>query len=301
MKHVVGISLGSSARDHMVTVTLLGEEYKIERIGTDGDMQKMIEKIREMDGHVDAFGLGGMDLYIYAVDKRYEIRDARRIVRAAEKTPIVDGSGLKNTLERRAIEQLAASTALFDDAPNVLLMCAMDRLGMALALEKAGCKMTYGDLPYILGVPIPLKSLKTLAAIARVLAPIVGQLPFTMIYPTGEKQTVNKPRFSQFFDANEIIAGDFHFIHRYMPAELPGKTIITNTVTSSDVEFLRDRGLKTLITTTPEMQGRSFGTNVMEALLVCMAGGKGELTEDQYNKLLEELKLEPRVVQLQKG
>ena len=301
MKHVVGISLGSSARDHMVTVTLLGEEYKIERIGTDGDMQKMIEKIRGMDGHVDAFGLGGMDLYIYAVDKRYEIRDARRIVRAAEKTPIVDGSGLKNTLERRAIEQLAESSALFDGAPNVLLMCAMDRLGMALALEKAGCKMTYGDLPYILGVPIPLKSLKTLAAIARVLAPIVGQLPFTMIYPTGEKQTVNKPRYSQFFDANEIIAGDFHFIHRYMPAELPGKTIITNTVTSSDVEFLRERGLKTLITTTPEMQGRSFGTNVMEALLVCMAGGKGELTEDQYNKLLEELKLEPRVVQLQKG
>ena len=301
MKHVVGISLGSSTRDHVVTVKLLGEEYKIERIGTDGNMQKMIEKIREMDGHVDAFGLGGMDLYIYAVDKRYEIRDARRIVKAAKKTPIVDGSGLKNTLERRAIEQLAESSSLFEGAPNVLLISAMDRLGMAQALEKVGCKMTYGDLPYILGVPIPLKSLKTLAAIARVLAPIVGQLPFTMIYPTGEKQTVNKPRFIKYFEANEIIAGDFHFIHRYMPAELPGKTIITNTVTTADVEFLRERGLKTLITTTPEMNGRSFGTNVMEALLVCMAGGRGELTEDQYNKLLKELELEPRVVQLQKG
>ncbi len=301
MKHVVGISLGSSTRDHVVTVKLLGEEYKIERIGTDGNMQKMIEKIREMDGHVDAFGLGGMDLYIYAVDKRYEIRDARRIVKAAKKSPIVDGSGLKNTLERRSIEQLAESTTLFEGAPKVLLMSAMDRLGMAQALEKVGCKMTYGDLLYILGVPVPLKSLKTLAAIARVLAPIVGQLPFTMIYPTGDKQAVNKPRFTQYFEANDIIAGDFHFIHRYMPAELPGKTIITNTVTTADVEFLRERGLKTLITTTPEMNGRSFGTNVMEALLVCMAGGRGELTEEQYNKLLKELELEPRVVQLQQG
>lgn len=301
MKHVVGISLGSSTRDHVVTVKLLGEEYKIERIGTDGNMQKMIEKIREMDGHVDAFGLGGMDLYIYAVDKRYEIRDARRIVRAAKKSPIVDGSGLKNTLERRSIEQLAESTTLFEGAPKVLLMSAMDRLGMAQALEKVGCRMTYGDLPYILGVPVPLKSLKTLAAIARVLAPIVGQLPFTMIYPTGDKQAVNKPRFTRYFEANDIIAGDFHFIHRYMPAELPGKTIITNTVTTADVEFLRERGLKTLVTTTPEMNGRSFGTNVMEALLVCMAGGRGELTEEQYNKLLKELELEPRVVQLQQG
>ncbi|MGM0689574.1 MAG: quinate 5-dehydrogenase [Bacillota bacterium] len=299
MKHIVGVSLGSSSRDHVVTVEIFDEQYKIERIGTDGDMKKMVEKIKELDGKADAFGLGGMDLYIYAVDRRYEIRDARRIVRAAQQTPIVDGSGLKNTLERRSIEYLAEHTDLFIEKPKVLLMSAMDRLGMAQALEKVGCHMTYGDLPFILGLPLPLSSLKTLALIARILAPIVGQLPFTMIYPTGEKQSVNKPRFSQYFLENDIIAGDFHFIHRYMPEELPGKTIITNTVTGDDVKFLKDRKLKLLITTTPEMEGRSFGTNVMEALLVCMAEGAGELTEDQYNHLLREMKLVPRIVELQ--
>jgi len=298
VKHVVGISLGSSRRDHVVTVELKGEEYRVERIGTDGDMKKMVEKIAEMDGKVDAFGLGGMDLYIYAVDHRYVIRDAKRIVRAAKKTPIVDGSGLKNTLERRAIEYLVKNTDIFNEPRKVLLMCAMDRLGMAQALEEAGCEMTYGDLPYILGLPVPLKSLKSLAVIARVLAPPVSQLPFTMIYPTGDKQTENKPRFTQYFDQNEIIAGDFHFIHRYMPPELPSKIVITNTVTSSDIEFLRKSKVKTLVTTTPEMEGRSFGTNVMEALLVCLAGGDHELTEDQYNHLLLDLDLKPRIVEL---
>lgn len=299
MKHVVGISLGSSVRDHMVKVNILGEDYKIERIGTDGDMKKMIEKIRELDGTVDAFGLGGMDLYVYAVDRRYTIRDAKRIVKAAQKTPIVDGSGLKNTLERRAIEYLSRHTDLLREAKKVLLMCAMDRLGMAQALEKEGCTMTYGDLPFILGLPVPLSSLNSLARIARILAPIVGQLPFTMIYPTGEKQAVNKPRFQKYFLENQVIAGDFHFIHRFMPEELPGKTIITNTVTKEDVKFLRERKVKTLITTTPEMDGRSFGTNVMEALLVCMVGGKGELSEEQYGKLLVDMKLVPRILELQ--
>jgi len=298
LKRVVGISLGSSARNHEVTIELMGQQYKIERIGTDGNMNKMIDIIRELDGKVDAFGLGGMDLYIYAVDRRYEFRDARRISRAAEKTPIVDGSGLKNTLERRTIEQLAAETDLFIETKKVLLMSAMDRLGMAQAFEKAGCKMTYGDIPFVLGLPVPLASLKTLAMFARVLAPLVGQLPFTMIYPTGDKQAVNKTRFPRYFFDNDIIAGDFHFIHRYMPAELPGKTIVTNTVTSDDVEFLKERKLKTLITTTPEMEGRSFGTNVMEALLVCMGEGKKELSEEQYNNLLDQLDLKPRIVEL---
>ncbi len=298
MKRIVGISLGSSSRDHVVTVELKGEQYKIERIGTDGDMNEMINKISELDGKVDAFGLGGMDLYIYAVDRRYEFRDARRIWRAAQKTPIVDGSGLKNTLERRSIEQLMDETDLFEEPKKVLLMSAMDRLGMAQAFEKAGCKMTYGDLLYVLNLPVPLNSLNKLAAVARVLAPLVGQLPFTMIYPTGKKQTINKPRHVKYFLENDIIAGDFHFIHRYMPAELPEKIVVTNTVTSEDVEFLRDRKIKTLITTTPEMQGRSFGTNIMEALLVCMAGGKEELSEVQYFQLLEELELKPRIVHL---
>ncbi len=298
MKHVVGISLGSSTRDHVVTVELKGEEYKIERIGTDGNMKKMVEIISELDGKVDAFGLGGMDIYVYAVDRRYTFRDAKRIIKSAKKTPIVDGSGLKNTLERRAIEYLAEHTDLFQEPRKVLLMSAMDRLGMAQALEKTGAIMTYGDIPYVLGLPVPLTSLNTLAVIARLIAPLVCQLPFTMIYPTGEKQTENKPRFTQYFDQNEIIAGDFHFIHRYMPKELPGKTIITNTVTSSDVDYLRKSKVKTLITTTPEMEGRSFGTNVMEALLVCMAGGNQELNEDQYNQLLVDLALKPRILDL---
>ena len=299
MKRIAGISLGSSSRDHVVTLELKGERYRVERIGTDGDMNKMIAMIKELDGKVDAFGLGGMDLYIYAVDRRYEFRDARRIWRAARKTPIVDGSGLKNTLERRSIEQLMEKSDLFAEPKKVLLMSAMDRLGMAQAFEKAGCQMTYGDLLYVLNMPLPLHSLTRLAAIARVIAPLVGQLPFTMIYPTGKKQTINKPRHVKYFLANDIIAGDFHFIHRYMPPVLPGKTIVTNTVTASDLEFLKERQVKTLITTTPEMQGRSFGTNVMEALLVCMAGGKEELSEAHYYQLLEELALEPRIVDLQ--
>lgn len=299
MKHIVGISLGSPKRDHTVTVNLLGHQCRIERIGTDGDIQKMIDKIRELDGKVDAFGLGGIDLYISAVDRRYVLRDARKIVRAATKTPIVDGSGLKNTLERRSIQHLVENTGLFKEPRKALMMCAMDRLGMAQALEQAGCTMTYGDFLFTLNIPLPLKSLKTLAVFARFIAPVVGLLPFSMIYPTGERQGINKPRFERYFHAHDIIAGDFHFIQRYMPPELPGKIIVTNTVTADDVLLLKKRKIKTLVTTTPEMDGRSFGTNVMEALLVSLIGSKSELSEEDYNLLLEELKLVPRIVELQ--
>ena len=86
-------------------------------------------------------------------------------------------------------------TGLLAGEKKVLLMSAMDRLGMALSLEKAGCRMVYGDFPFALGIPYPLKSLRTVAFWARLLVPLIRLLPFTLIYPTGEQQEVNKPKF----------------------------------------------------------------------------------------------------------
>jgi hypothetical protein len=70
MKHAVSISLGSSKRDKTVEVELLGELVRIERIGTDGDMEKAAQVSKDLDGEVDAFGVGGADLGVL-VDKKW--------------------------------------------------------------------------------------------------------------------------------------------------------------------------------------------------------------------------------------
>ncbi len=62
MKRAVSISLGSSTRDKAVEIDLLGERARIERIGTDGDMRRAQRLYAELDGQVDAFGIGGTDL-----------------------------------------------------------------------------------------------------------------------------------------------------------------------------------------------------------------------------------------------
>ena len=63
MKRIVSVSIGSSKRDSKAVVRVLGEEFSLERMGTDGDIQKAIATIKELDGKVAAFGMGGIDLY----------------------------------------------------------------------------------------------------------------------------------------------------------------------------------------------------------------------------------------------
>jgi hypothetical protein len=300
MKRVVSVSLGSSKRDHKVEAEFLGEKFVIERIGTDGDMERAIQMIRELDGKVDAFGMGGIDLYLVAGNRRYALREAKKIAAAAEKTPIVDGSGLKNTLERKVIEYLQCELGWDFKDRRALVVSGVDRFGIAEALWYAGCKTTYGDLIFAMGIPIPVRSLSTLRFLAYTLLPVLSQMPFKYLYPTGEKQETVTSKYDKYYHDNEIITGDFHFIRKYMPSELPGKIIITNTVTKDDLELLRERGVKVLVTTTPEMQGRSFGTNVMEGVLISLLGKKvDEVKPEDYSSLLEQLQFKPRIVYLQ--
>ncbi|MCX5970323.1 MAG: quinate 5-dehydrogenase [Coprothermobacterota bacterium] len=298
MKKITSISLGSSVRDHRAEITLEGETYQLERIGTNGDMEVARRKFEELDGQVDVLSMGGTDLFFYLGNRRYPVRDAHRMVRNVKKTPVADGSKLKVVLEYGTIKKLIAQ-GILKPGMKVLMISAVDRFGMAQALAESGCSVTYGDFMYSLGMNIPLRRLSTVRFMAMLLLPIIGLLPFSFFYPTGKKQEENKPKYSQYFHWADVVAGDYNYIARYMPKEMAGKTLITNTVTAKDIEVLKALSVGTLITTTPEIGGRSFGTNVIEGILVCKTGKQAEdLGEEETRQLLARFGFEPRIVHL---
>lgn len=300
MKKVVSVSLGSSQRDHVAESEFLGERFNIRRVGADGDFGRAVRLLQELDGKVDAIGLGGIDLYFIANGRRYLIRDAVKLKNVVKKTQVVDGSGLKNTLEREVVRYLIDEEKWDLKGKTALMVSAVDRFGMAEALHEAGCKIIFGDLMFGLKIPVPLRSMTTFRFVAALLLPVVTKLPFKMLYPTGEKQDKKpKSRYQKYYDEAEIIAGDYLFIKRYLPSDLKGKIILTNTVTERDVDELRERGAALLVTTTPELQGRSFGTNVMEAVLVAIIGKPWlEIAPAEYLGLLKKLDFKPRIERL---
>ena len=304
MKRVLGVSLGSSQRDHTVEVSMLGEEIELSRRGTDGDLDRAEALIREQDGKVDAIGLGGIDVYFFARGERYVVRDGLRLMQAAKVTPAVDGSGIKDTLERDTVQHLLHETDLLRPTTRVLMVSAVDRFGMAEAFVEAGCPVVFGDLIFSAGMPYPITTLDELADIARRILPEMAKMPFTMLYPTGKEQEKegSSERFQEYYDAADVIAGDWHFIRKYLPQRIDGKWILTNTTTAKDIAELRARGATYVVTTTPEMAGRSFGTNVIEAMIVALAGERPEqLGHAGYAAWLRRLDLRPRIENLQGG
>lgn len=291
MKEAISVSLGNSARDKRVEVELAGVPVALERRGTDGDAAKAAALFTALDGHVDALGVGGIDLWLTVNGRRYPLHAGHRLVEGVRQTPVVDGSGLKESLEYGCADVLAP--LLQGRRARVLVTAAVDRYGMARSFVDAGHEVVFGDLMFGFGLPVPMRRLRTLHVVARLLMPIVGRLPFSLLYPTGERQEEIQPRFERWYQWADVIAGDGHYIRRHMPGDLQDKIIVTNTTTAADLDLFRERGVQAVLTTTPSFGGRTFGTNLLEAGITAVAGKGRPLTVAELRQRLERLALRP--------
>ena len=281
----------------------MGEQFRIRREGTNGDMEKAAALFSELDGKVAAFGMGGIDLSLRAAGGTYRFRSAKKLVKGVHTTPVLDGTGLKGAVEGSTVAYLQRECGLEFRGKKVLVTSAVDRWGLTEALHEAGCEMAFGDLIYALDVPIVIRRWLSLKVLIRTIAPIVVMLPYQWLYPTGshqEKAPERKPKVEALYTWADIIAGDWQYVRKYMPDDMRGKWIITNTTTADDVELMRSRGVELLVTSTPRLEGRSFGTNVIEATMVALAGASEELPQEEYQRLLHQVGFAPDVRWLQR-
>jgi hypothetical protein len=295
MKRAVSISIGSSKRDKTVEVDLLDEHVSIERIGTDGSMEKAALLYQELDGKVDAFGVGGADLGLMVDNKWYPLYSVQPMVRYINQTPVVDGTGLKNTLENRIVPFMNGKIGEYIIEKKVMLTGGADRWGMTMSFIDGGYDCVFGDIMFALGLPFPLRSLTAVKNVAAIIMPIAGRLPFEWVYPTGEKQEKRIPKWEKYYSWASVIAGDCHYIKRHMPDRLDGKVVVTNTTTIEDVENFQKAGVKYLVTSSPALEGRSFGVNVIEAALVAVSGKGRKLTHAELSQMLDQLNMQPQL------
>lgn len=296
MKKVLSVSLGSSTRDHTAEAEFLGEHFWLSRQGTDGDFDQYLRMYRQYDGKVDAFGVGGAEFYLWVNHRRYYFREIKQVRRAIKISKVGDGNGIKHLLAPLAMQALREHGVELR-GKKALKTTAVDRYGLAKALVDAGCDVTFGDFMFALDLPIPIHSLRTVHLVAAVLLPVMTQLPFHWLYPVGKVQEREpSKKYSHYYETADIIAGDFLQVWSYLPDDLTGKIIVTNTTTARNVEELQKRNLHILVTNTPRLQGRSFGTNVIEAMCRCLVDKPDDqITWDDLQAILDRIPLRPEV------
>ncbi len=298
MKTAVSVSIGSSIRNKEVEFSLNDSTVNLKRISTDGDAEAARRKFEELDGKVDALGVGGFALHINLPWKTYPLHAGLRMVKNVHTTPCTDGSGLQKHLESRVMRYVHENIGEIIKDKTVFLVEGLSRYGMITSFINEGYSCTFGDLMFALDIPIPIYTLKSLHRAVKILMPIVSHLPAKMLYSTGSSQKEVVLKYEKHYKDNTVIAGDWLYIKKHMPDDMEGKIIVTNTTTEEDKEYMKQRGIRFLVTTTPVLDGRSFGTNAMEAALIAASGKGRVLSDDEIREEIDKAGLKPVIQEL---
>jgi hypothetical protein len=296
MKKILSVSLGSTSRDHTTEAEFMGQHFWLSRQGVNGDFKRYIQEFEKHDGKVDAFGVGGTEFYLWVNGRRYYFREGKKVRQAIKISKAGDGNGIKHLLGPLSMQALR-DHGIDPAGKKALKTTATDRYGLARALVDAGCDVTFGDLMFALDIPIAIKGLNNVHLLAKTLLPVVTQFPYKWLYPLGDKQDMEpSKKYSKYYEEVEIIAGDFIQVWMHLPDDLTDKIIVTNTTTERNVEELQKRNLKILVTNTPRLNGRSFGTNVIEAMCRTLIDKPDDqITQDDLKDMVDKVPLRPEV------
>jgi predicted amino acid dehydrogenase len=304
MKEILIIHLNQE--NETESARFLHHDLQILHVGCAGDPGKARELIRAYDGQVDAIALEGMPALLELGPAQREHEDGRTLPAAAATTPVVDGRGIRASLERWGIILADRAEPGIFSQKRILMVPGLNHKGLAQALARHSPTVRYADPVIYFALP-NFPGIGGKLTLEQAAGPTLDQLksaPFRRIVP--QAGIPGTPRYTESFQWADLIAGDIGAIRRYAPASLKHKTVVVECANEEDLQDLRQRGVSIAITMMPALQekeslGRWSAAAIEAALVALRPNPQATLSEDTYLDLMADIEWKPAIRYLQPG
>jgi len=296
MRKALIIHVGDAA--FVTAVDVAGTAIEVRYIGCAGDLDRALELVRCHDGTVDAIALDGIPVRLRLGSAQALHPVGARLLAAASRTPVVDGSGVRSALEPWAVMLVERAHPPMFRGRRILMVPGLNHGGLSRALALRTRDLRYADPVLYFGLP-RLPGVGNPATLPRVAKASVRRL--TRLSPS---ELAGTAAAASSFHWAEVLAGDVRTIRRCAPADLAGKTIVVESAGEQDLEDLRRRGADCLITLMPPLEpDRAVARLSAAATEAVLAAARDDphrsLTEDTYLDMIAEVSWTPAVRHLQ--
>jgi predicted amino acid dehydrogenase len=305
MQKILSISLGDRINDYQFETEFLGQDFLIQRIGTNGDLNRAAELMVEYDGKVDMFGLGSFQFppTIGPSSTRNGINGQIQKLSQAIQTPLTNGYALRKVAYEWALRhvQFKYGGNFFNNS-KLLFMSGMTQYTYAKVLSEFSDNLRFADPVLEHGIPKFLNSLKELELYAKGAHDVLNFLPGkTVTSALLPAKMWNEHLMRKAIQKAHMILVTHHDFMKVLgdctPAELRGKTVISSTIYDNRIDFLKNRGVDTIIDGTPKILEHVVGIDVLEALITVALGKTSEkVSSDDLLEVIAEQRMDPRVI-----
>ncbi len=300
MKKVVSVTLGSSKEDFEFQTRFLGQDFTVQRVGADGDDGKAWELLRRYQSEADAIGLGSISDHYQVGSRTITNRDTDRLKKVVTRVPVTTGATIRRILQVRAIRHVQKTLGSYFNNNLVLFLSGMRNYDMAVAMSDYTRNLKFADAITQTGAPALLTSLDQLEMYAH------GNRLATSFAPTrmlgnmlpGRLPSFRKQAIDSAMKKSHVIVGTFSEIRNFgTEANLEGKTLITSAIDEERLAFFKECKDNLVVDVSPLLFKKVVGLNTLQAMiLAALETTTEELSDDDISEILDELKVEPRLL-----
>ncbi len=298
MKKVVSISLGPASKDYQFETRFLGQDFQVKRIGADEDEGKAWELLRRYQSSADAIALGMIRDH-YDVGSRWHVHeDTDRLLNVVTRVPATTGANLRRMLQVRAVRHVQRKFGHYFNNNLVLFLSGMVNYDMAQAMGDYTPNLRFADAVLDTGAPAVLTSLDQLELYARGAHIASSVLPTRRLAKIPGLTSIKKAVLTKEMARCHVIVGTFDDIATFGNAEnLDGKTLITSAIDDDRLEFFKECNVNLVVDVSPMLFERVVGLSTIQAMiLAALETSSEELSDHDLEEIVEELKIEPRLL-----
>jgi predicted amino acid dehydrogenase len=295
---VVNVSLEGADQDYDEHVTFLHHDFRIVRMGTNGDVGAAEELVRKWATDAAAIAVTGIREARAAGLYDGELAAIERVMRATSEVPVTTGHALRDVLQEWAIRHVQTEMPGYFNNARTVVLGGLNHDRTTRILREFTQNLEFADPLLRLDLPARLDSNPVLGLAAGVALSPLRILPGTV------KSQVKAPgaRISGALARRaardcDVVVASYDELTGFGLEELAGKTLVTSAVSDTQLAVLAALGVDMVLDCTPQPFPVTVVPAVLEAMMLAMVSDSGDLTNDDLLDMIVAAGLEPRVLQ----
>jgi predicted amino acid dehydrogenase len=294
---IVHVSLTGSERDYDEHVTFLHQEFRIVRMGTNGNVEAAEELVRKWADEAAAIAVTGIREARAAGLYDGELEAIERVKRATTAVQVTDGHGLRDVLQEWAIRHVQNEMPGFFNNARTVVLGGVNHDRTTRILREFTPNLEFADPLLRLDLPARLDSNPVLGLAANVgmwpIRRLPGQMKSLIKAPGGRISNAMARSAARNCD---VVVATYDELTGFGLEDLAGKTVITSSISEDRLADLASRGVDMVLDATPQPFHVTVVAAVLEAMMLATVSGSGRLTNDDLLDMIVSAGLEPRVL-----
>ncbi|MEP7089212.1 MAG: dehydrogenase [Nocardioidaceae bacterium] len=291
------MSLTGSERDYDELVCFLGQEFRIVRFGTDGDVAAAAALVKKWSGEATAIAVTGIREARAAGLYDGELEAIEQVKQATDAVPITDGHALRDVLQEWAIRHVQTEMPGFFNNARTVVLGGLNHDRSTRILREFTDNLEFADPLLRLDLPAKLDSLPLLGLAAHVGLWPIHHLPrLVKAQIDAPAQLISTSLARKAARDCDVVVATYDELTGFGLEDLAGKTLVTSAISGDRLTALAERGVDMVLDATPQPFDFTVNAAVLEAMMRSVVSGSGALTNDDLLDMIIAADLEPRVL-----